>query len=584
MAAQAILDMDPEHFAKACFIAGDKYRSMDELETDMTILRKYEGYQYFFIDEITAIPDFIRNSAWLSDMFCKMGKRVVLTGTDSLSLIMAGWDHLYARQNLVRTSYIPYHEFYRLLKAKNVEGINDIDTYIKFGGTLVQETDDGNPDFSESPFATLQALGKYINTAISGNILHSLQYDDSIQNEYSSLKELAKEGRLQNIINRIVAFFNTRLTLEHLADAISLPLPNIMHLAYQHVNITQPVDKVGDNRFDSIDRLPEPIRIITKDYLNSLNIKESIGEGITNAQMQEIEDYLESIGLLRKVRTEILSIKSDQMGERKLGDVIDVKDNFVIVQPGMQYCIAQALVEAVKKEKKEFITAVNSYRRANYNNPKSFTKEGFNNIMDNILDDIRGKILENLVLVEVTAAAEKIAGSDISVNKTVIKLLDYVIGDKGSTDIEACTNKEVDFAVLDDRDKLSIGTYRLFEIKHSDSIKEKQSDNLRDPDVKWALESCCNDLIVQRTVLYRGPSKVLYNGVIYYNVEDFLCKLGEDPNFLVCDLKEEIEKEQREVEQTGQEAAKIELVTVLEPKQIEDTNIAPNKDVYWCER
>lgn len=72
--------------------------------------------------------------------------------------------------------------------------------------------------------------------------------------------------------------------------------------------------------------------------------------------------------------------------------------------------------------------------------------------------------------------------------------------------------------------------------------------------------------------------------MIYYNVEDFLCKLGEDPKFLVCDLKEEIEKEQREVEQTGQEAAKIELVTVLEPKQIEDTNIASNKDVYWCER
>ena len=358
-----------------------------------------------------------------------------------------------------------------------------------------------------------------------------------------------------------------------------------MHKIYNLVNNNKkhPIDQEGLYQYDSIETLPEPLKNITKNYLKSLNITESIGRNITIEEMNEIERFLEEIGLLRKVKLKTYSIMCNKAGAKYI-DSVRSSDQLILMQPGMQYCIAQALVEAVKKEKKEFITAVNSYRRANYNNPKSFTKEGFNNIMDNILDDIRGKILENLVLVEVTAAAEKIAGSDISVNKTVIKLLDYVIGDKGSTDIEACTNKEVDFAVLDDRDKLSIGTYRLFEIKHSDSIKEKQSDNLRDPDVKWALESCCNDLIVQRTVLYRGPSKVLYNGVIYYNVEDFLCKLGEDPNFLVCDLKEEIEKEQREVEQTGQEAAKIELVTVLEPKQIEDTNIAPNKDVYWCER
>ena len=596
MAAQAILDMDPEHFAKACFIAGDKYRSMDELETDMTILRKYEGYQYFFIDEITAIPDFIRNSAWLSDMFCKMGKRVVLTGTDSLSLIMAGWDHLYARQNLVRTSYIPYHEFYRLLKAKNVEGINDIDTCIKFGGTLVQETDDGNPDFSESPFATLQALGKYINTAISGNILHSLQYDDSIQNEYSSLKELAKEGRLQNIINRIVAFFNTRLTLEHLADAISLPLPNIMHLAYQHVNITQPVDKVGDNRFDSIDRLPEPIRIITKDYLNSLNIKESIGEGITNAQMQEIEDYLESIGLLRKVRTEILSIKSDQMGERKLGDVINVKDNFVIVQPGMQYCIASALVDTITKYELAFIKAVNDTREAQARASRNTSYNVFDDtkmgkIKQNILDITKGNILENVVLVEATEAAEDInkLNNELHSSGSVIKVYKLQFHDfKTINQHTKCSNKEIDMVVKDSRSNYE---YRLFEIKHSDKIDSDHYKHLVSPDIQWAIETYSGP-VVQRTVLYRGPSKVLDNGIIYYNVEDFLCKLGEDPNFLLCDLKAEIMKEEQSKAQVQALTQTLEMndqTQELEQEPKEDIN---NDDIDqcqydatdWCER
>ena len=104
--------------------------------------------------------------------------------------------------------------------------------------------------------------------------------------------------------------------------------------------------------------------------------------------------------------------------------------------------------------------------------------------------------------------------------------------------------------------------------------------------------------IVQRTVLYRGPSKALDNGVIYYNVEDFLCKLGEDPNFLVCDLKAEIERKQRGAELAQQEAVlkterypesehetKLELDNVgdwTEDSCIEDTDIYNETD--WCER
>ena len=39
-----------------------------------------------FIDEITNVPDFIDNSAFLADIYAKEGIRIVLTGTDSLSL------------------------------------------------------------------------------------------------------------------------------------------------------------------------------------------------------------------------------------------------------------------------------------------------------------------------------------------------------------------------------------------------------------------------------------------------------------------------------------------------------------------
>lgn len=62
MVAQAIHDMDPVGFSKSCFIAANKYNSMEELDADLNSLGK-QGYKYFFIDEITALPDFIRKSA-----------------------------------------------------------------------------------------------------------------------------------------------------------------------------------------------------------------------------------------------------------------------------------------------------------------------------------------------------------------------------------------------------------------------------------------------------------------------------------------------------------------------------------------
>lgn len=40
MAAQAICDMDSEHFDKACFIVGNQYKSMEELRSDMLALNE----------------------------------------------------------------------------------------------------------------------------------------------------------------------------------------------------------------------------------------------------------------------------------------------------------------------------------------------------------------------------------------------------------------------------------------------------------------------------------------------------------------------------------------------------------------
>lgn len=65
MLAQAICDMDSEHFEKACFIAAEQYKDMDELYHDIDQLYQ-QGYEYFFIDEITAIA--VLAKSWITGL------------------------------------------------------------------------------------------------------------------------------------------------------------------------------------------------------------------------------------------------------------------------------------------------------------------------------------------------------------------------------------------------------------------------------------------------------------------------------------------------------------------------------------
>ena len=67
--------MSPDQFEKACFIAAEQYKDMDELYYDIDQLYQ-QGYEYFFIDEITALPDFISRSAFLANKYGWLGKRL----------------------------------------------------------------------------------------------------------------------------------------------------------------------------------------------------------------------------------------------------------------------------------------------------------------------------------------------------------------------------------------------------------------------------------------------------------------------------------------------------------------------------
>lgn len=615
MLAQAIWDMSPDQFEKACFIAAEQYKDMDELYYDIDQLYQ-QGYEYFFIDEITALPDFISRSAFLANKYGWLGKKVVLTGTDSLSFVLANGDSLFNRQELVRTSYIPYHEFRRIIgeqcdkpdlnkkdkKNKEKDNVYGIDLYISYGGALVPESPDGNPDFSKSPFATRAAIGEYIDTAISGNILHSLRHDNSIRNEHSPLRELDKEGRLQSIINRIVAYHNESITLEHFSDADGhLSMPNVSFL-FNLIFGDRQAYRTGLDQSDDIETLSEPIRTIIKEYFQLLHISEdSLDKEVTKAQIDEIEKYLNKIGLLRNINVMTYIIKRDITGKRQMENINGVRctKHFAITQPGMQYCITNTLVSTIDRHANELVKAVNQSRSAHRKTQGKFTDTKLRNILQRARNKIRGNILETVVLVEAAKAAQQINGMEFIEQIRTYKLglktkICETLDDHRTSDNknELCGNKEIDLVVEDRRDNLPCTTYRLFEVKHNQTIMNDQYKNLADPDLSWVVDDYYGNRIVQRAVLYRGPSKVLDNGVIYYNVEDFLCKLGEDPNFLVCDLKEEIMKEEQSKVQVQALAQTLEMddqTQELEQEPKEDIN---NDDIDqcqydatdWCER
>lgn len=87
--------------------------------------------RYVFIDEVTLMRDFIDSAALFSDVFAAMGMKIILSGTDSLGFWAGdGSGALRPGAKPIHTTFIPYREYSRLL------GIDSIDEYIRYGGTL----------------------------------------------------------------------------------------------------------------------------------------------------------------------------------------------------------------------------------------------------------------------------------------------------------------------------------------------------------------------------------------------------------------------------------------------------------------
>lgn len=447
---QLIGEMDAAFRVKTAFVQVNARHTLADVNHDLKLLES-QGFKCVFVDEVTQLGDFIEGAALFSDVFAVGGMKVILSGTDSLGFVFSEDEQLYDRCILLHTTFIPYREFERVL------GIAGIDEFIRYGGTMSMGGAHYNKD--KFTFATKKGADDYVDSAIARNIQHSLkcyQYGG----HFRSLQQLYERGELTNAINRIVEDINHRFTLEVLTrDFASNDLKiSASNLRRDRVNPTDILDKV--NAAAVAQKMKRLLEIRDRD---ECSVK------IEDAHRVEIREYLQMLDMVCAV--DVVNMASlNNSGSRT-----------VLAQPGLRYAQSEALIRSLLMDE--------AFKKISIGDR--------NRIVTRILDEIRGRMMEEIVLLETKMARP---------GKQVFTL-QFPVG-------------EFDMVVFDPENACC----EIYEIKYSDKAILAQCRHLLD-------KKKCRDTefrygkITGKYVIYRGESCRM-GEVEYLNVEEYLNNLS----------------------------------------------------------
>lgn len=450
---QLLYEMDAEMRSKSVFIQIQDSKSLDDVNQDLKYLET-NGYQYVFIDEVTLLDDFIEGAALLSDVFAASGMKIVLSGTDSLGFMFAEDEELYDRCMMSHTTFIPYREF------ENVLGVAGIDHYIRYGGTMSPGGKHYNND--SMIFATKKSTDEYVESAIARNIQHSLknyQYED----HFRSLRELYEKNELTSVINRIVEDMNHCFTMEVLTRNFK---SNDLRLSAKNLR------KDREKPTDILDRIDIAKVNETLKTLLEIRDKEEQSVEIQDVHRFEIKEYLDLLDLTVEIQT------------RWMSDFNRKETRTAFSQPGMRYSQAEALIKSLMQDEKF----------------RDMSLSERNRVTERILDEIKGRMMEDIVLLE----------TQLSRKKCEVFRLQFAVG-------------EFDMVVFDPE----AGSCEIYEVKHSMEMVPEQCRHLLN-------EQKCKDTefrygtITGKYVIYRGMTaemEDLSEKVTYLNVEEYLKSL-----------------------------------------------------------
>ena len=354
---QLIAAMNADMRSKTVYIQINSSIDLAKINLDLKQLAK-QGYKYIFIDEVTLMEDFIEGAALFSDIYASSGMKIVLSGTDSLGFIFSEDRELYDRCFMIHTTFVPYREF------ANVLGLNGIDEYIRYGGTMSL----GGIDYNHTgmTFATTASTNEYVDSAIARNIQHSLKnYQQG--DHFRHLEELYEANELTSAINRIVEDINHRFTIEVLtkdfkSNDLALSAKNLLRDRQAPNDVLYRVDKQAIN---------EKLR-----QLLEIKNKPEQRVPINDAHKREIKEYLDFLDLT--VDVDIVYLPDFEHSTK----------HTVITQPGMRYAQAEALVKTLMQDRVFFMLSLVER----------------NAVTKRIMSDIQGRMLEDIVLLETKLA------------------------------------------------------------------------------------------------------------------------------------------------------------------------------------
>ena len=292
-------------------------------------------------------------------------------------------------------------------------------------------------DFNaEQSFRNCEAAKDYIDSAICENIQYSLECCEN-GGQFGHLKTLHEKNEFKNAISIVIENMNYRFLM----------------------------DIATRKDFEVIDK--ESVIKLMMDRLD-MNAQKEQKIGITTKHIAEIKRYLKELDLITEC--EIMSTETN----------VAPNEYTFFTQPGMRYCQAESLVNSLMedtlfKEQEEKVR---------------------NLIRERILSEVKGRMLEDIVLMETTKRLNP-------KHYKVFKLM--------------TAGGEFDMVIYD-RNKNVCGIY---EINHSDKDEPNQYRHLADDEectaAMWRFGQ-----IVSKTVLYRGKSFETDDGIKYRNVEDYL--------------------------------------------------------------
>lgn len=298
-----------------------------------------------------------------------------------------------------------------------------------------------------------------MDSAIAHNIQHSLECYDN-KGHFRHLAELYERNELTSAINRIVEDITHRFTLEVLTKDFE---SNDYRFSARNLR------RDREHPTDILDRIDIAAFTERLRALMDIRNKQERTVEISDAHRAEIKEYLDLLDLTRDIEV------------RSLPAVNDVKYRTVIAQPGLRYAQANALIQSLMLD--ETFSDLSLEERLF--------------VTDRILNEIKGRMMEDIVLLE----------TKLAFPKKEVFALQFAIG-------------EFDMVVFDP----ATSSCEIYEIKHSTEVVPQQYRHLID-------EKKCADTkhrfgpITGKHVLYRGEDFKTENGIQYRNVEKYLKQL-----------------------------------------------------------